>query len=515
MSLQEITQRELTANGVVSMPTRPNASREFGGRSYTPAQLKEAFDRLPRLVAERYNELVRQVESGDLAEALQVQVGEGNAPLAAYLTDALTRLGALEEPLLSYIYTGVLEVETPTDGTQKSAVNLRCLNDSLSVLYQEAKLLIAGQRLSLEGGTLSLIDSDGNTVSAVETSLDVQEKRLALCEAILRHTTVTETEVEDTYTERVTADGMEVIDGAETEVISIKGNTVAGTNYLVMGGAAQKVEAGITSTRRGDGSYNINIGTSQSEDYRYITVSCGSEESAPLLEAKKTYFFHFRNSGYNNKVAVRVGNLADFGAAFAFTRFNGKDYVVSFTPTKDIVVSVIQFRVDGGVTDTPIDFDYTPSIELVGGKTEYVALFNGLKTARFVGISSYDKDQTAADTSFFLTSEVELGKWDKLNVEAKEIERRTAYAESNTVYTEEDAREFVKEQVGKYAPFVLSADRKNLAYRAMEETEEPISTESISIPRGYIAYNGGTEQIEGNGIAVTVIQTYLTPKGAQ
>ena len=45
MSLQEITERELSVCGVVSLPTRPGASREFGGRSYTPAQVKESLAR--------------------------------------------------------------------------------------------------------------------------------------------------------------------------------------------------------------------------------------------------------------------------------------------------------------------------------------------------------------------------------------------------------------------------------------------------------------------------------------
>lgn len=435
MSLQEITQRELTANGVVSMPTRPNASREFGGRSYTPAQLKEAFDRLPRLVAERYNELVRQVESGDLAEALQVQVGEGNAPLATYLTDALTRLGALEEPLLSYIHTGVLEIETPYGATQKSAVNLRCLNDSLTALYQEAKLLIAGQRLSLEGGTLSLIDSDGNTVSAVETSLDAQEKRLALCEAILRQTTVTETEMEDTFTARVTADGMEVIDGAETEVKLVKGSTENREGTLV-----NATFSGITSSSAdGETTSTYTLPT---------PVTLGF---ADVLNVEEGTVYRYTSNEINTWEYAHMNVYMSGNVVWAQFWFGDAEL-------NDAV------QANCNMQSKYISPEYATTL----GEDATISMCNRVHPLNFVRMIV----GTVAEV--------------------------TGNSEATTA-TEDEIRTYLQ--------------NKNVVF--VYQKTSPRTTEKVECPTGYTAYNGGTEQVEGNGMAVTVTQTYLTPKGAQ
>lgn len=61
--IRPITQTEINQNKVASLPSRPNASTAFGGAGYTSLQLKQAFDRLPLLLAERYNELVEAITS--------------------------------------------------------------------------------------------------------------------------------------------------------------------------------------------------------------------------------------------------------------------------------------------------------------------------------------------------------------------------------------------------------------------------------------------------------------------
>ena len=61
MNATKITGQELENARVVSLPTRPTAPSAFGGKGYTSAEMKSAFDRLPMLLAERYNILIDDV----------------------------------------------------------------------------------------------------------------------------------------------------------------------------------------------------------------------------------------------------------------------------------------------------------------------------------------------------------------------------------------------------------------------------------------------------------------------
>ena len=108
MSIQPITQKEQNDNAVSSLPTRPGASTAFGGRGYTPAQIKNAFDRLPLLLCERYNDLVASLANGTLTE--EVITSLDGKTLAGVLADIKsgefasylnTSLGDLESALHS------------------------------------------------------------------------------------------------------------------------------------------------------------------------------------------------------------------------------------------------------------------------------------------------------------------------------------------------------------------------------------------------------------------------------
>ena len=63
-----ITTEEIEENAVASLPTRPTESVSFGGRGYTSAEMKAAFDRLPRLVAERLNSLLLDIDEGEIID---------------------------------------------------------------------------------------------------------------------------------------------------------------------------------------------------------------------------------------------------------------------------------------------------------------------------------------------------------------------------------------------------------------------------------------------------------------
>ena len=61
MNTSKITQKELITNSVANLPTRPNAPHAFGGTGLTATELKDAFDALPKLVAERFNLLLEDI----------------------------------------------------------------------------------------------------------------------------------------------------------------------------------------------------------------------------------------------------------------------------------------------------------------------------------------------------------------------------------------------------------------------------------------------------------------------
>ena len=100
MNATRITEEEISALSVASLPTHPTSPTAFGGGGYTAAEMKSAFDRLPLLLAERYNSLLEDAEAlgeGSLAASIPTGIAEEhtladlfsdvkNGNLASYLT---------------------------------------------------------------------------------------------------------------------------------------------------------------------------------------------------------------------------------------------------------------------------------------------------------------------------------------------------------------------------------------------------------------------------------------------
>ena len=61
MNTTKILPSEITQLKVASLPSRPTASADVGGRGYTATQMKEAFDRLPLFIIERLNDLIDEL----------------------------------------------------------------------------------------------------------------------------------------------------------------------------------------------------------------------------------------------------------------------------------------------------------------------------------------------------------------------------------------------------------------------------------------------------------------------
>ena len=79
MKAKAITESEIAEYKISSLPTRPTAPTEYGGRGYTSVQMKEAFDALPLYIIERFNELIDDISS-DSPDGIihEIKLGFGN-----------------------------------------------------------------------------------------------------------------------------------------------------------------------------------------------------------------------------------------------------------------------------------------------------------------------------------------------------------------------------------------------------------------------------------------------------
>lgn len=92
MKTKKIFSSELDSYKVSSLPTRPNATQDFGGGGYSAEELKAAFDLLPLFVNSRINDLVDDIlaEGGDsLAGSIPTGIEDGHtlADLFSDVTD--------------------------------------------------------------------------------------------------------------------------------------------------------------------------------------------------------------------------------------------------------------------------------------------------------------------------------------------------------------------------------------------------------------------------------------------
>lgn len=82
MTAKKITGEEILSNAVSSLPTRPTFPSSLGGRGYTSAEMKAAFDKLPLLIAERFNRLLDDIcalGEDSLSGAIKTGISENHS----------------------------------------------------------------------------------------------------------------------------------------------------------------------------------------------------------------------------------------------------------------------------------------------------------------------------------------------------------------------------------------------------------------------------------------------------
>lgn len=61
MKATRINKEEISDICVSSLPTRPTAPTSLGGKGYSAAEVKAAFDKLPLYIVDKYNDLIDDV----------------------------------------------------------------------------------------------------------------------------------------------------------------------------------------------------------------------------------------------------------------------------------------------------------------------------------------------------------------------------------------------------------------------------------------------------------------------
>ena len=135
MNTKKITDADVAGFKISSLPTRPTAPTSLGGRGYSSKEMKEAFDRLPLYIIEKFNLLVDDIcEKGEnsLSAAIPTGISDThtlydlfsdivNGRFASYLSVGDGTLENLKEELFtelerysSYLGTTVIDGASPS-----------------------------------------------------------------------------------------------------------------------------------------------------------------------------------------------------------------------------------------------------------------------------------------------------------------------------------------------------------------------------------------------------------------
>lgn len=131
MNTKKITESEINPLKISGLPTRPTAPSAFGGKGYTPSEMKRAFDLLPLFIIERLNSLIDDIEldgEGGISSSIKTGIYDGHTleklfadilsgEAASYLSvsgqslfDALAALEERINTLAEQLITAHLEV---------------------------------------------------------------------------------------------------------------------------------------------------------------------------------------------------------------------------------------------------------------------------------------------------------------------------------------------------------------------------------------------------------------------
>ena len=462
----------------------------------TAAQLQTALNGVYATISS-LNDGLRTVketteQNGEMISTLQNDVSQ-NATAISNIEAQVKEADASITSLESRISANEQNIDGLLGTTSELSQAVSGLNGDTKQLKSEIDALDA-RMYDVEDTVVSIEDrvtGDENSITGLEARMDNAEGNIhdlkssvSFIWTILENTIITITTVEDTYTSRETAGGLPVVDSAPTTVHSIAGATRASDNLFSLAERAVTAETyGITVTA--DNNRLTFTGTPTRTSFGLVSdIDLGAYVGKTLTFSQTPAFSAWNVSGaifwqiYRDGAVL--GHAANANGSITVEIEEGHTYRarVQFGGSTDPVNETIAFMVNEGSTALPYS-DYYP----------------GLKTGAFGGIVSTGAD--VSDATFALATPVTLGKWDYIDVDAQKLLTGTATLTQETPFTDE--------QLAQYTDYVLSADRKTLAYRNAATTET-----ALTIPKTYKAWRGGTETVTGNpsGLALTVKQDY-------
>ena len=135
MTIEPISESEISALRISSLPTRPTAPTAFGGRGYTASEMKAAFDMLPLFIIERLNALISYIkadpEQSSVAGDILTGLSEGHTLYDLFgeirdgtLGDRLSVLGEALPVAISDIKLGLVELNNKMEDSVSAIDNL-------------------------------------------------------------------------------------------------------------------------------------------------------------------------------------------------------------------------------------------------------------------------------------------------------------------------------------------------------------------------------------------------------
>ena len=214
--------------------------------------------------------------------------------------------------------------------------------------------------------------------------------------------------LEDTYTERVTADGANVLDGSKAVLKTLEGSTVACKQLFDL----SKIEATPSNIRSwissvGENIIKITTGSLEGTSFNGYTATTKSLQTlCPSLRAGDTVYVYFETTatvGENIK-HVYISGLGVIAIGKAVTI------------TEESLSMPLVFYCD--ITPNTIT-EITNFIITKEQNAPWQPYFTGLKSASFAGIESKNADGTETSTLVFPKTETPLGL--KIDFENKKI----------------------------------------------------------------------------------------------
>lgn len=410
MQVPVMSEQEIARNGVAALPLTPTASPAFGGRDYTPQEMKAAFDRLPRFIAARLNALLTAVADGTILADIPVPCGDGTLSLR----DALVLI-------TEHLEAGNDFDEAPVAGSG-SAITSGAVYRALDELREEIRQTAAGdtgvalraQSLTYDdaAGRLSLRMSAGEKAfTAVSLPIPVMREEVSLLRTLLGALILSDT-VADTYEARVTAGGLSVVDGAPTTVQRIEGATEANSRNRI----PIKTQSAYTDSPYGDqpitsdgATGTVRITDDMNPQTEDIPADAYEEVSEAIVLTAGTYSLYLpalpsqsdpRHAVWRLRTSSVEGDINRYEDAAVMdsrTERDGEPYIV-FTVTEEQATRTWTLCVfcrregEDDVTSSYQEYVDTPMLLTGDISEEELPTFEpcrgGLKTAVFGGIRS-------------------------------------------------------------------------------------------------------------------------------